>query len=114
MAKSKQLPGQLDLFDTIGITQQNDSRRKQMKEIYFINDYYVETTSWHNAVKSWLKYLGDATDIAFKAIDAMETFEDIFKMVNVFASEAIVNAGIVKEYYYFDGYYKPDEEDFTL
>lgn len=31
MAKSKQLPGQLDLFDEIGIAPQNDSRRKKMK-----------------------------------------------------------------------------------
>lgn len=85
-----------------------------MTEIYFINDYYVETTSWHNAAKSWLKYLGDATDIAFKAIDAMDNLEEIFKMLNVFASETIVNAGITKEYYYFDNYYKPEEEDFEL
>lgn len=28
MAKSKQLPGQLDMFDTIGIAPQNDSKRR--------------------------------------------------------------------------------------
>lgn len=82
-----------------------------MTEIYFINDYYVETTSWHNAAKSWLKYLGADTSIALKAIDAMETFEEIFKMLNVFADEPIMNAGITKEYYYFDDYYAVDKED---
>ena len=85
-----------------------------MTEIYFINDYYVEATSWHNAVKSWLKYLGDASDIAIKGIDAMTNINDIFKMTNVFASERIDRAGIIKDYYYFDGYYKPEEEDFEL
>lgn len=82
-----------------------------MAEIYFINDYYIKTTNWHSAAKSWLKYLGDATDIALKAIDAMDTFEEIFKMLNVFAHEPIMNAGIVKEYYYFDPYYAVEEED---
>ena len=85
-----------------------------MTEIYFINDYYVETTSWHNAVKSWLKYCGDATDIALKGIDAMESLDDIFKMTNAFASERIERAGILKDYYYFNGYFAPEEEDFEL
>lgn len=85
-----------------------------MTKTYFINDYYVEATSWHNAAKSWLKYCGDDSDIAFKGIDAMESLDDIFKMTNVFASERIDRAGILKDYYYFDGYYKPDEEDFEL
>ena len=85
-----------------------------MTEIYFINDYYVETTSWHNAVKSWLKYTGDASDIAFKAIDAMDNFDDIFKMLNVFAGTCIERAGIVKDYYYFEDYCEVNEEDFKL
>ena len=85
-----------------------------MTEIYFINDYYVETTSWNNAAKSWLKYAGGASDIAYKAIDAMDNFEDLFKMLDVFASEDIERAGIVKEYYYFDGYYKVNDENFDL
>lgn len=83
-----------------------------MTEIYFINDYYVETTSWHNAVKSWLKYTGDASDIAYKAIDAMDNFDDIFKMLNVFSGEIIEKAGIAKEYYYFEGYCGVNDEDF--
>ena len=82
-----------------------------MINIYFINDYYVTTTSWKNAVKSWLKYCGDASDIALKGIDAMESIDDIFKMANVFASEEITRAGILREYYYFDGYYAPEDED---
>ena len=85
-----------------------------MTEIYFINDYYVETTSWHNAVKSWLKYIGDASDIAFKAIDAMDNFDDIFKMLNVFDGTCIERAGIVKDYYYFEDYCEVNEEDFKL
>jgi hypothetical protein len=85
-----------------------------MTEIYFINDYYVEATSWHNAAKSWLKYHGDASDIAFKAIDAMDNVDDIFSMLNVFASEIIERAGITKEYYYFEDYYNINEENFEL
>ena len=82
-----------------------------MTEVYFINDYYVQTTSGHNAAKSWLKYIGDASDIAFKAIDAMDGFEEIFRMLNVFSHECIVNAGIVKDYYYFDDYYAPCDDN---
>jgi hypothetical protein len=85
-----------------------------MTEIYFINDYYVEATSWHNAVKSWMKYTGDASEIKFKAIDAMENSEDIFSLLEVFTDEIIERAGIAKTYYYFDEYYKPVEEDFEL
>ena len=85
-----------------------------MTEIYFINDYYVATTSWHNAVKSWLKYTGDAKDVAYKAIDAMENVDDIFKMLDILSGEVIEKAGIVKKYYYFDDYYGVNEEDFEL
>lgn len=85
-----------------------------MTEIYFINDYYVRATSWHNAVKSWLKYTGGARDIAYKAIDAMDNFDDIFKMLDVFSHDEIERAGIVKEYYYFADYYEVNEEDFKL
>ena len=85
-----------------------------MTEIYFINDYYVATTSWHNAVKSWLKYRGDASDIVFKAIDAMQTVDDIFSMAEKLSSDIIERAGIVKDYYYFDDYYNIADEDFEL
>lgn len=85
-----------------------------MTEIYFINDYYVEATSWQNAAKSWLKYHGDASDIAFKAIDAMDNVDDIFRILNVFSSEIIERAGITKEYYYFEDYYNINEENFEL
>lgn len=85
-----------------------------MTEVYFINDYYVKATSWHNAIKSWLKYCGDASDIALKGIDAMESIDDIFKMASMFAFDEITRAGIIKEYYYFDGYYAPEDEDFEL
>ena len=85
-----------------------------MTEIYFINDYYVETTSWHNAAKSWLKYTGDAKDVIYKAIDAMDNFDDIFKMLDLFSEEVIEKAGIVKDYYYFNDYYSVCEEDFEL
>jgi formyltetrahydrofolate synthetase len=85
-----------------------------MTEIYFINDYYVETTSWNNAAKSWLKYSGGASDIAYKAIDAMDNVDDIFKMLDVFSADIIERAGIVKEYYYFADYYEVHEENFEL
>lgn len=85
-----------------------------MTEIYFINDYYVETTSWHNAAKSWLKYIGDGTEVAFKAIDAMSDVKEIFKMLNMLTYRSIDRAGIIKEYYYFKEYEKPNEEDFEL
>lgn len=85
-----------------------------MTEVYFINDYYVEATSWHNAVKSWLKYTGDAKEIAFKAIDAMNNFDDLFKMLDIFTSQEIERAGIAKEYYYFADYCEVNEEDFEL
>ena len=85
-----------------------------MTEIYFINDYYVEATSWHNAAKSWLKSLGDATEIKFKAIDAMESTEEILKLLEICTDEMIDKAGIVKAYYYFDEGYNPTEEDFEL
>ena len=85
-----------------------------MTEIYFINDYYVEATSWHNAAKSWLKYLGDATAIKFKAIDAMESVDEIFQVLDICTDEMIENAGIVQSYYYFYDNYKPAEEDFEL
>ncbi len=85
-----------------------------MTEIYFINDYYVRAASWHNAVKSWLKYHGDASDIKFKAIDAMENIEDIFKLLEICTDEIIERAGIAKTYYYFDDYYTVAEEDFEL
>ena len=85
-----------------------------MMEIYFLNNYFVRASSWHNAAKSWLKYHGDATDIACKAIDAMDNLNDIFKMLNVFASEIIERAGIAKEYYYFEGYCDVNDEDFYI
>lgn len=85
-----------------------------MTEIYFINDYYVEATSWQNAAKSWLKYLGDASDIKFKAIDAMEAAGDIFRLLEICTDEIIERAGIVKTYYYFDDYYTVADEDFEL
>jgi hypothetical protein len=85
-----------------------------MTEIYFINDYYVRAASWHNAVKSWLKYHGDASDIAYKAIDAMDNFDDILRMLDVFSGEVIERAGIVKEYYYFEDYYEVNDEDIEL
>jgi hypothetical protein len=85
-----------------------------MTEIYFINDYYVKATSWHNAAKSWLKYTGDASDVKFKAIDAMKDVTDIFLLLEAFASDIIERAGITKDYYYFDSYYEPEEDDFEL
>ena len=85
-----------------------------MTEIYFINDYYVKTTSWRNAAKSWLKYVGVKTDVAFKAVDAMENLIDIIKMLTILANESIDKAGIVKEYYYFEKYCTPVEEDFEV
>lgn len=85
-----------------------------MTEVYFINDYYVEATSWHNAAKSWLKYTGDASAIKFKAIDAMEETDDIFRLLEICTSDIIEKAGIVKTYYYFDDYYTVAEEDFEL
>ena len=85
-----------------------------MTEIYFINDYYVEAASWHNAAKSWLKSLGDATEIKFKAIDAMENAEDILKLLEICTDEPVEIAGIANTYYYFGEYYKPAEEDFEL
>jgi hypothetical protein len=83
-----------------------------MTEIYFINEYYVKTTSWQNAAKSWLTYIGDATDVKLKAIDSMDNFDDIMKLLDIFAGDNIDNAGIVKEYHCFNDYYEPNEEDF--
>jgi hypothetical protein len=85
-----------------------------MTEIYFINDYYVEATSWQNAAKSWLKYTGGASEVKFKAIDAMEGADDIFRLLEICTSEIIERAGIVKTYYYFDDYYAPEDEDFEM
>ena len=85
-----------------------------MTEIYFINDYYVEATSWHNAAKSWLKYHGDASAIKFKAIDAMNDINDMFLLLETFSSEIIDRAGVVKDYYYFDEYYAPADANFEL
>lgn len=85
-----------------------------MTEIYFINDYYVEATSWHNAAKSWLKYHGDASEIKFKAIDAMNDINDMFLLLETFSSEIIERAGVAKDYYYFDEYYAPADENFEL
>jgi hypothetical protein len=85
-----------------------------MTKVYFINDYYVEATSWHSAVKSWLKYVGGASDIKFKAIDAMTDIDDIFALLEVLSDEIIERAGIAETYYYFDDYYSPVVEDFAL
>lgn len=85
-----------------------------MTEIYFINDYYVEAISWQNAAKSWLKHTGDASEVKFKAIDAMKNVDDIFLLLEAFTSEIIDRVGIAKDYYYFDEYYAPANEDFDL
>lgn len=68
-----------------------------MTEIYFINDYFVRATSWKNAFISWLKYLGDLTDVMKKAILAMDTVKDIMELVPVFTSEDVDYYGVAKE-----------------
>lgn len=85
-----------------------------MTEIYFINDYYVEATSWNNAAKSWLKYNGGASEVKFKAIDAMQSVDDICQLLETFTYESIDRVGIAKDYYYFDECYAPADEDFDL
>lgn len=85
-----------------------------MTKTYFINDYYVKATSWHNAAKSWLKYDGGASEVKFKAIDAMTNIDDIFLLLDAISDTIIEKAGIAETYYYFDEYYRPADEDFSL
>jgi hypothetical protein len=68
-----------------------------MIEIYFINDYFVRTTSWKLAFISWLNHNGDLTDVLNKAILAMDTIEEMIELMGAFTSEEVDYYGIAKE-----------------
>ena len=68
-----------------------------MTEIYFINNYFVRTTSWKLAFISWLDYNGDLTDVINKAVLAMDTVEEIVELIGSFTNEDVDYYGIVKE-----------------
>lgn len=68
-----------------------------MIEIYFINDYFVKTTSWKLAFMSWLNYNGDLTTVVNKAILAMDTVEEIIELIGAFTDADVDYYGVVKE-----------------
>lgn len=82
-----------------------------MEEIYFINDFYVRTTSWHKAFKSWLSYYGELTTIMEKSLNAMETLDEILKLVGALSKHTIRHIGIAKEFTSFVDYERVLDED---
>lgn len=68
-----------------------------MTEIYFINNYFVRTTSWKLAFISWLNYNGDLTHVVNKAILAMDTVEEIIELIGSFTNEDVDYYGIARE-----------------
>lgn len=84
-----------------------------MEEIYFINDFYVRTTSWHKAFKSWLSYYGELTAIMEKSLNATETLDEILKLVGALSKHTIRHIGIAKEFTSFVDYEHVREEDET-
>lgn len=68
-----------------------------MTEIYFINNYFVRTTSWKLAFISWLNYNGDLTGVLNKAVLAMDTVEEIIELMESFTNEDVDYYGIAKE-----------------
>lgn len=78
-----------------------------MTKIYFINDFFVETTSWKNAFKAWLKYEGYTSNISDKAIDAMDTLEQIVELMGSLSPTYIHRFGIVSELYTSESCFEP-------
>ena len=75
MAKSKQLPGQLDLFDTIGLAQQNNSRRKTMinwtkEDVEFICNNILQPVI-ETTIKGIAAEQGKLDDITDRMINAI-------------------------------------------
>ena len=82
-----------------------------MKEIYFINDFYVNTISWKCAFRAWLKHFGKLTPITEKSLNAMETLDEILELMKVMSNVHIRHIGIAKEFIPFVDYERVREED---
>lgn len=78
-----------------------------MAEIYFINDFFVETASWKNAFKAWLEYEGYTSNVRDKAIDAMDTLEQIVELMGSLSPTYIQRFGVVSEFYASDSRFEP-------
>lgn len=79
-----------------------------MTEIYFINDFFVQTTSWQNAFKAWLKYEGYTSNVSDKSIDAMDTVEQIVELMGSLSPTYIQRYGLISEFYASDSYFEPE------
>lgn len=82
-----------------------------MAEIYFINDFYIRTTSWKSAFKAWLKHFGDLTPVVERALNAMETLDEILELMEMVGHVTIRHIGIAKEFVSFVDYERVREED---
>lgn len=82
-----------------------------MAEIYFINDFYINTTSWHKAFRAWLKHFGDLTPVVERALNAMETLDEMLELMEMASHVTIRHIGIAKEFTSFVDYERVLEED---
>ena len=82
-----------------------------MKEIYFINDFYVNTTNWKCAFRAWLKHFGDLTPVAEKSLNAMDTLDEMLELMGMVSHVTIRHIGIAKEFVSFVDYERVREED---
>ena len=79
-----------------------------MTKIYFINDFFVKTTSWQNAFKAWLKWEGYTTNVSSKAIDAMDTVEQMIELMRSLSPTYIQRYGKVSEFHASDSCFEPE------
>lgn len=82
-----------------------------MNEIYFINDFYIRTTSWHKAFRALLKYYGELTSVVERSLNAMETLDEILELMDMVSCITIRHIGIAKEFTSFVDYERVLEED---
>lgn len=82
-------------------------RKENMTEVYFINDFFVKTTNWQNAFKAWIQYEGYTSNISDKAIDAMDTVEQIIELMGSLSPTYIQRYGVISELYVSDSCFEP-------
>ncbi len=81
-----------------------------MEEIYFINDFYIRTTSWHRAFRAWLKHFGDLTPVVERSLNVMENLDEILELMEMVSHITIRHIGIAKEFVSFVDYERVLEE----
>ena len=75
-----------------------------MTEIYFINDFYIRTTSWKSAFRAFLNHYGSLTTVVAKSLNAMDNLDEILELMEMATCVPIRHIGIAKEFMPFVDY----------